>query len=137
MGKREETRQRASQRRDAVTLSFFATMNDEAGRRRASKTEHWSNTERAQQNGKRAYHRAVATRLVILISAHDLIAASRTDRRTDGTDREREKEKERGSVSFVRVKRDGGAGEKEREAEEGGEKDIERCRDVLLPRLAI
>lgn len=32
----------------------------------------------------------------------------------------------------MRVERDG-AGEKEREAEEGEEKDIERCRDVLLP----
>lgn len=89
---------------------------------------------------KRAYHRAVATRLVILISAHDLIVASRmdgrTDGRTDGRDREKKRGRGRESVSFVRVERDG-AGEREREAEEGEEKDIERCRDVLLPRPVI
>lgn len=79
----------------------------------------------------RAYHRAVATRLVILISAHDLIAASRTDGRTDG---QREKKREREGERFLRVRgKRWSRREREREAEEGEEKDIERCRDVLLP----
>lgn len=66
---------------------------------------------------RRPYHRAVATRLVILISAHDLIAASRTD----GRDTERERERER----FLRARRKRWS-RREKEREEGEEKDIER-----------
>lgn len=78
----------------------------------------------ARAHAKRAYHRAVATRLVrrvILISAHDLIASL-----TSGNG-------ERARERFVRV-----YGEKEtredekREGEKGRGKDIERRRDVPL-----
>lgn len=68
---------------------------------------------------KRPYHRAVATRLVILISAHDLIAASRTD----GRDRVREREREGAFPSCAQKEMEQ---ERKRERKEGEEKDIER-----------
>lgn len=107
---REEGRNRSKkenretrQRRDAVTLSLLATVNEAV--RRQCETEHRSflaaiHRTRATRK-KRTYRRAVATRLVIQTDFRprpNRGESGRTDGRTDG------REREGGSVSCVRAR---------------------------------